>query len=100
MYLGVRAVFVKSFARIHKANLVNYGILPLVLEDPSAYDRVSQGDELLISNIRAALETGSPFTVTRKKDGSSFIAKNELDGRSRKILLSGGLAAYTRAGGQ
>lgn len=100
MYLGVRAVFVKSFARIHKANLVNYGILPLVLADPSAYDRVSQGDELIISNIRAALETGSPFKVTRKKDGYSFNAKNELDERSRKILLSGGLAAYTRTGGQ
>ena len=100
MYLGVRAVIVKSFARIHKANLVNYGIVPLVLEDAAAYDRIAQGDELEFSGIRKSLETGAPFALKRKSDGFAFTAKNDLDERSRKILLAGGLAAYTRLGGQ
>ncbi len=100
MYLGVRVVFVKSFARIHKANLVNYGILPLVFADPSAYDLLSQGDVLAVSGIRSAIGGADSVTVTRKGDGLSVTAKVELDARSRKILLSGGLAAYTRAGGQ
>jgi aconitate hydratase len=100
MYLGVRAVIVKSFARIHKANLVNYGIVPLVLEDPSAYDRLAQDDEIEFSGIRKSLESGTPFTLKRASDGFAFTAKNDLDDRSRRILLSGGLAAYTRRGGQ
>ena len=100
MYLGVRAVIVKSFARIHKANLVNYGIVPLVLEDPSAYERLAQGDLIEFSGIRKSLESGAPFTLKRAADGLSFTAKNDLDERSRRILLSGGLAAYTRRGGQ
>jgi len=100
MYLGVRAVIVKSFARIHKANLINYGIVPLVLDDPSAYDRIALDDTLEFIGIRSSLEKGTPFTVRRKTDGFAFTAKNDLDDRSRKILLSGGLAAYTRQGGQ
>jgi aconitate hydratase len=100
MYLGVRAVIVKSFARIHKANLINYGIIPLVLEDPSVYDRISRDDLLEFVGIQKSLEEGTAFTLTRKLDGFSFTAKNDLDERSRRILLSGGLAAYTRTGGQ
>ena len=100
MYLGVRFVFVKSFARIHKANLVNYGILPLVFRDPAAYDSLKQGDVLAVTGIRAAIEGADRISVTRKEDGFAFDAGIDLDARSRKILLAGGLAAYTRAGGQ
>lgn len=100
MYLGVRAVLVKSFARIHKANLVNYGIIPLVFDDPTVYESLSQGDVLVFSDIRKALENGTPFTLKRKADGKTFTAKNDLDDRSRKVLLVGGLAAWTRIGGQ
>lgn len=100
MYLGVRAVIVKSFARIHKANLVNYGILPLVFKDPSVYASLSVNDTLHLSGIHASLETGTPFTMTRESDGLVFEAVNDLDERSRKILLSGGLAAWTKKGGQ
>jgi len=100
MYLGVRAVIVKSFARIHKANLINYGIIPLVLDDGAAYDRLAQGDVLTLSGIRASLTSGTPFTLKRESDGFSCTAKNDLDERSRRILLAGGLAAYTRSGGQ
>ncbi len=100
MYLGVRAVIVKSFARIHKANLINYGIIPLVLDVAEMYERIEQGDELMLTGIRFSLEHGTPFQLSRTKDGLSFTAKNDLDVRSRKILLSGGLASYTRTGGQ
>ena len=100
MYLGVRAVIVKSFARIHKANLVNYGILPLVLADPSVYDKLAMNDELTLSGIHSALKNGTPFTLVRKSDGLSFEATNDLDERTRKVLLAGGLAAWTRQGGQ
>lgn len=100
MYLGVRAVLVKSFARIHKANLVNYGIVPLVFENPADYDKLAQDDVLVFTGIRKSLEDGSPFNLTRKGDGCSFTAKNDLDERSRKVLLAGGLAAWTRIGGQ
>jgi len=100
MYLGVRAVLVKSFARIHKANLINYGIIPLVLDDPSVYDRLSANDVIELTGIRASLGNGAPFALRRVSDGLSFTAKNDLDPRSRKILLAGGLAAHTRQGGQ
>lgn len=100
MFLGVRAVLVKSFARIHKANLVNYGILPLVFTDPSIYDKLSQQDNIELQGIRASLEKGTPFLLKRISDGLQFTAKNDLDERSRQVLLSGGLAVYTRKGGQ
>lgn len=100
MYLGVRAVIVKSFARIHKANLINYGIIPLVLDDASAYDALLQNDVLEFTGIRNSLEKGLPFVLVRKSDGHTVKAKNDLDERSRKILLAGGLAAWTRQGGQ
>lgn len=100
MYLGVRAVIVKSFARIHKANLINYGIIPLVLTDPSMYDSLAQEDILELTGITESLEKGTPFTLKNNSNGKAFTAINDLDGRSRKILLAGGLAAYTRLGGQ
>ncbi len=100
MYLGVRAVLVKSFARIHKANLINYGIIPLVFDNPADYDKIAQGDVLEFSGIKRSLEEGGPFLLLRKSDGYRFTAKNDLDERSRKVLLVGGLAAWTRIGGQ
>lgn len=100
MYLGVRAVIVKSFARIHRANLVNYGIVPVTLADASVYDRLESGDILEFSGIRASLESGAPFTLSRPSDGFTFIVPNDIDERSRKVLLAGGLAAWTRQGGQ
>ena len=98
MYLGVRAVIVKSFARIHKANLINYGIIPITFANSADYDKIKQGDTIKITNIKEALEKAVNFKITA---GSATIeGANILDERSRKILLAGGLAAYTRAGGQ
>lgn len=100
MYLGVRAVIVKSFARIHKANLINYGIIPITFKNPSDYDLITQGDILKIDNIETALKTGEDFSISITKSGTKIAGCNGLDERSRTILLNGGLAAYTRMGGQ
>ena len=99
MYLGVRAVIAKSFARIHKANLVNYGILPLVLTDPESYNDLKRGDVLELSEIWESLEDGLHFKLMRRSDGFYIEAVNDFDDRSCQILLAGGCAAYARAGG-
>ena len=99
MYLGVRAVVAKSFARIHAANLINYGILPLTFVNAGDYDRLAQGDNLTISGIFAGLESGK-FTLTDKTTGATFALACELSPRQREILRDGGLLAYTREGKQ
>ena len=99
MYLGVRAVVAKSFARIHAANLINYGILPLTFVNADDYDRLAQGDNLTISGIFAGLESGE-FTLTDRTTGETFALACELSPRQREILRDGGLLAYTREGKQ
>ncbi|MGP1457691.1 MAG: aconitate hydratase [Treponema sp.] len=97
MYLGVRAIITKSFARIHKANLINYGIIPITFVNPKDYDIIEQGGILELTNIEEALEAGAPFKILC---GSAVIeGVNDLALRSRNILKQGGLAAYTRNGG-
>ena len=97
MYLGVRAIITKSFARIHKANLINYGIIPMNFVNPADYDIIKQGDVLEITNIEEALNTGCEFNIVC--NGKTIKGTNDLAKRSRDILKQGGLAAYTRNGG-
>lgn len=97
MYLGIRCVIAKSFARIHAANLINAGILPLIFEDPAVYDKLTQGYTLQIQNIPKGLETGK-LAVTVNETGESFTALCSLTTRQRKILLCGGLLNYTKEG--
>jgi aconitate hydratase, putative, Aquifex type len=101
-YLGVRAVIAKSFERMHKANLVNFGILPLVFADEADYDRIEQGDELEIAGLRDAVASGAErVTVRDKTKGIEFAANCELSGRQREIALAGGaLAAAAAKGGR
>ena len=95
LYLGVKAVIAKSFARIHLANLLNAGILPLVFENESDYDTIELMDELVISNVHDALNTGK-VTVLNKTKGTSFTAICSFSDRQRSIILAGGLLNYTR----
>lgn len=98
MYLGVRAVITKSFARIHKANLINYGIIPMTFKDPSDYDKIAQGDTLELKDLDDSLKNGKPFKVLI--NGKTEIeCVNDIATRSAKIIMAGGLAAYTRKGG-
>ena len=102
MYLGVRVVLVKSFARIHQANLINYGIIPITFADPTDYDSIQEGDTLEVTNLAAAIENGEDFSikVTGQSGSKTIVGKNTMAQRSRDIIKAGGLAAYTRAGGQ
>ena len=99
LYLGIRAVLAKSFARIHCANLVNAGILPLVFEDRRGYDGIDQMDELEFANLREAVSSGEEVTVFNRTKNTSFRAQVPLSERQRKIVLDGGLLNYTRERG-
>ena len=96
LYLGVKAVIAKSFARIHCANLANAGILPLVFLDETVYDRIDQMDELEIDNAREAITNGGPITVKNNTKGFTFQVEAILSQRQRDIVLAGGLLNYTR----
>ncbi len=95
LYLGVQAVAVKSFARIHRANLINAGILPLTFVNEKDYDRIDQGDRLELDNLRAAVGNGS-LTLRNVTKGLEIPVECPLSGRAREILLAGGLLDYTR----
>lgn len=97
LYLGVKAVLVKSFARIHRSNLINAGILPLTFVNESDYDKISLGDDLAIMNVRADIEAGkTQLTVVNKTNGAEIPVLCELTGRTKDIILAGGLLDYTR----
>ena len=96
LYLGVKAVIVKSFARIHCANLANAGILPLVFKDESVYGKIDQMDELEITNLREAIQKGGAITVKDVTKGFTFETEAVLTQRQRDIVLDGGLLNYTR----
>ncbi len=94
-YLGLRVVLAHSFARIHRDNLVNFGILPLTFEDPSIYDVLEQGSILRLENIKRQILNGAPITA-EVKGGVRFTARHDLSGRQRVALLAGGLINWVR----
>ena len=97
LYLGVKAVLVKSFARIHRANLINAGILPLTFVNEDDYDNIMQGDELVLADVRAAVESGKPeLYLVNNTNGRAIPVLCELSGRTKDIMLAGGLLDYTR----
>ena len=96
LYLGVKAVIAKSFARIHCANLANAGILPLVFKDEADYDRIDQMDELELPDIRSAIAGNSKIIVKDLTKGIEFEAEAVLSARQREMVLAGGLLNYTR----
>ncbi len=87
----------KSFARIHRANLINAGILPLTFVNESDYDKIAQGDELVLEGVRKAVENGqTELSVLDKTNGAQIPVLCELTGRTKDIMLAGGLLDYTR----
>ena len=97
MYLGIRCVVAKSFARIHAANLINAGILPLTFQNPDDYDVLSQDDSLMIENIKDGMAKGQ---LILKASGREIKLSCDLTDRQQKILLAGGLLNYTKEDGQ
>ncbi len=97
LYLGIKAVLVKSFARIHRANLINAGILPLTFVNEADYDKINEGDDIEIMNVRADIEADkTELTVVNKTTGANIPVLCELTGRTKDIILAGGLLDYTR----
>ena len=96
LYLGVKAIICKSFARIHRQNLINNGILPLEFVNEADYDRINQGDSLVIADIRSIVENGGAIVVENKTKGEKYDVKCELSERGKGMILAGGLLNYTK----
>jgi len=96
LYLGIKAVLVKSFARIHRANLINAGILPLCFINEDDYNKIDANDELSIDNIIDSLKTGSTLTIINKTKDIKIPVNCELSKRAVDIVLAGGLLSYTK----
>ncbi len=96
MYLGVRVVVAKSIERIHKANLINFCIVPIEFTEPADYDKIECGDELQINNLLEAIKDSDKVKIVNATSSFEFVGKLELSVRDRKILLSAGLLNYTR----
>jgi len=96
LYLGVKAVLVKSFARIHRSNLINAGILPLTFANEADYDKISQGDLLSMPDVKACIQQGRDIIIENKTTGGKITAKCELTDRTKAIISAGGLLNYTK----
>ena len=97
LYLGVKAVITKSFARIHVANLVNAGILPFTFANEADYDRIDQMDQLELAGIRTAMENNTPVVLKNLTKNEKYpLDASHLSARQRAMLLCGGLLDYTR----
>ena len=94
MYLGIKTVLTKSFARIHRDNLVNFGILPLSFANAADYDKIKENDVLEIKGVRKALEENQPITMHNATQGFDIETSYDLSERDRKILLAGGKLSY------
>lgn len=90
-YLGIRAVIVKSFARIHWQNLINFGILPLTFVNRNDYDNINQEDILIIDNVRESIQKGNQIRVFNKTKGTEFLTSHAMSPRQVEILLAGGI---------
>ncbi len=96
LYLGVKAVIVKSFARIHMANLINAGIIPMTFANEDDYDKIDQMDEFKMTNLKTVIGGKNELTVTDITKGFDFKVKIDLSERQREMLIAGGLLNYTK----
>jgi len=96
MFLGVKAVVVKSFARIHKANLINFGIAPLTFKNGSDYDTISKDDIISFPSFIDDIKKGNEVKAINKTTGKEMIFLHDLTAKSIDILLEGGMLNYTK----
>ena len=96
LYLGVKAVLVKSFARIHRSNLINAGILPLTFVNEADYDKISQNDDLVIENLINSIKGDGKLVVKNKSNGAEIPVVCELSERAKAIVVAGGLLNFTK----
>lgn len=100
LYLGVKAVIAKSFARIHVANLINFGIVPMTFENPDDYDKISEGDELVIPGFAEAVAGADTVVLEDRTNGAKISLRLAFTPRQREILSAGGLLNYTKTNGK
>ena len=100
MHLGVRAVLVRSFARIHRSNLINWGILPVMFARPKDYEQVEQGDKLVFPSVRAFVSGTEPLTVHNVTKGEDIPVQHDLSPREVEILMAGGLLQKIKGAGR
>ncbi|MBQ6267334.1 MAG: aconitate hydratase [Clostridia bacterium] len=96
LYLGIKAVVAKSFARIHCANLINAGILPFTFADPADYDNIDTDDLLVLDGIREKIAAGAPVTLRNVTKGETYALQYDYSDRQTAMLLAGGLLNYTK----
>ncbi len=96
LYLGIKAIITKSFARIHKANLINAGILPFTFKNETDYDKISEGDLLSLENVREKILNGDKVTVKNITKNEEYELEYDYSDRQTKMLLAGGLLNYTK----
>ncbi|MBD3288134.1 aconitate hydratase, partial [candidate division KSB1 bacterium] len=96
MYLGVKWVLSKSFARIHKANLINFGILPLEFKNENDFEKIEQGDKLVLENVISLLRESKDLTIKNLTKDITIPVNHDLTDRQRDIVLAGGLLNHTR----
>jgi aconitate hydratase len=96
MYLGLQAVIAKSFARIHRSNLINFGILPLQFSRPEDYDKLDHGDRLLLKDVKESLSENQSYSVHNLTKNYSFEVFSNLNDREKEIILAGGLLPFTK----
>ncbi len=97
LYLGIKVVFAKSFARIHKANLINSGIIPLVFKNPADYDKINAFDEIQIKDIAGQLKSGKTILASDKTSGRNLELILDVTEREKEILLCGGYINYMKS---
>jgi aconitate hydratase len=90
-------VLAKSFARIHRANLVNFGILPLTFVDAADYDRIAQGDVLEMANLRSTLSVDRPLRVRNVTQSYEFDVRHDLSSRQAEVVLAGGRLSHVQS---
>lgn len=96
MYLGIQAIIAKSFARIHRANLINFGILPLLFKSEADYEKIVQGDRLLIKHVIDSIKGNQNLIVENLTKDYSFEVISNLNNREKELILKGGLLPYVR----
>jgi len=100
MYLGIKMVVTKSFARIHLANLINFGILPATFADPADYDKIEQGHVFEIPDLKKSVKNSDSLKIVNKTTGDIYTFTISLNDRQRAIIMAGGLLNYTKSGGK
>lgn len=96
MFLGIMAVIARSFARIHRSNLINFGIIPLLFNNIEAYEKVEKGDRLIIQDIKKSLTGNQFYTIYNQTKDYSFEVSSNLNDREKEIIMSGGLLPNTK----